>query len=346
MMNLVIQTAFLGDLILSVPSLRKIKELFPEDELAIVCRHGIGKFLVDDGIVDHIYEIKKSDSKSYRNALNKINKKSVRHLYCLHRSIRSMVLAARIRALKKIGFSSFLGFWVFDDLVDFVPSFPEVIRQYKILETSSAEIRKLIASQDWKSLNLKNPSNGFEPIPAEFSFSNNVSAPDIQKKIAVFPGSVWETKKWITSGYRELVKKLVAEGYSVSLMGAQSERELCLEVASELHEHVEVLAGQLSVNETIRAISNYALVICNDSAPAHMAAYKNVPVLGIFGPTLSSMGFRPWLNQSAVIEDETLSCRPCGKHGHRVCPLQHHNCMRNISAEKVFQQSLRLLKIT
>ena len=72
---------------------------------------------------------------------------------------------------------------------------------------------------------------------------------------------------------------------------------------------------------------------------AHIAASLQRPVLCIFGPTVLDFGFRPWNDKSQVVE-EALLCRPCGPHGHARCPLGHHNCMKKIKAEFVYDQAL------
>ena len=108
--NLVIQTAFLGDLILSVPTLRRIKEIYPNDNLIVVCKNGLGDFLLKERIVDEVIEVEKSNSKSYRDALIEIKKLNIKNIFCLHRSLRSRLFASKIKAERKIGFSSFTGF--------------------------------------------------------------------------------------------------------------------------------------------------------------------------------------------------------------------------------------------
>lgn len=338
--NLVIQTAFLGDLILSIPTLRRIKEIFPDDKLIVLCKSGLGEFLIKEHIVDAIIEIEKSNAKSYQNALVESNKYNIRNVFCLHRSVRSQLFAAKIKAEKKIGFSSFLGFWIFDDLVDYRAENPEVIRQFAILETIDSRSFTEINSQDYSYLN----SSEMPVVPPFFSFVQQVRN-ESRNKIAIFPGSVWATKKWTTAGFTELAELLVKDNYQIDLLGGASEKILCEEIAAKVS-GVNVLAGSCSIAETIQLLAGYDLVISNDSAPTHMAAYNNIPVVTIFGPTTLKQGFRPWSNNAYVIENNQLTCRPCGKHGHNVCPLAHHNCMKSISAIMVYQQVKKILKFS
>ena len=71
----------------------------------------------------------------------------------------------------------------------------------------------------------------------------------------------------------------------------------------------------------------------NDSGLVHVAAAMGTPTIGIFGPT-SAWHWAPLNPLAAVIETRTeVPCRPCHKP---VCRLEHHRCMRDISADQVF----------
>lgn len=335
--NLVIQTAFLGDLILAVPVLRRIKILYPDDRLIVLCKSGLGEFLLKEQLTDEVIEIEKSNSTSYRKALRDLRQFDIRNLYCLHRSVRSMLFADRVKADRKIGFSSLLAFWIFDDVVEYRIFNPDVIRQFAILETTDPDTFKEINSQDFSKLN----NSRMPAVPPFFSFAGR-PVTRTNKQVALFPGSVWATKKWTTGGFTDLSRLFLDAGYKVDLFGGPDEKGLCQEIAAKVP-GVNVVAGQLSIAETIRQLRTYKLVISNDSAPTHMAAYNDVPVVTIFGPTSLEQGFRPWSNRAAVVENAQLECRPCGRHGHRECPLGHHNCMKSISAVEVYDQAMRIL---
>ena len=336
--NVVIQTAFLGDLILSVPTLRRLKKIQPHRQLALVCKKGLGNFLISEGLVDLVFEVEKSNRQSYAEALNKLNALPLNNIYCIHKSFRSLLFSAQLNAKKKIGYNSFLGFWFFDEVVDFEPEQHEVLRQFKILETTDEETRLNFFDEQLLQLN-----NSGQKIPDYFSFKTAKNIKQNSNRVAIFPGSVWETKKWTEQGFADLAVKLSAAGYKVDFLGAPQELELCTRI-SEAAGVGEVLAGKYDIPTSLQKVREYDLVISNDSAPTHMAAYQNTPVLTIFGPTTSKMGFRPWSNNSEVVELDEMSCRPCGPHGHKVCPLKHHNCMKQITADVVFVKALDLLK--
>lgn len=336
--NLVIQTAFLGDLILSIPLLQRIKKIFPDDKLIVMCKSGLGEFLLKEQLVDEVIEVEKGSAVSYRQARTALRAHPLRHVYCVHRSMRSLLFAAGLKAQKKFGFSSLLGFWIFDEVIDYPTNNPEVLRQMAILETSDPETLVQLAAEDYSVLN----DAGLPAVPPFFSFERPVRKRVPSKRVGLFPGSVWATKKWTKAGFAELAVLLIKAGYQIDLLGGPTEKKLCDEIAMQAGD-VKVLAGSLTIAETISKLAEYDLVVTNDSAPTHMAAYQNTPVLTIFGPTTLKQGFRPWSNNAVVVENTLLTCRPCGKHGHNVCPLTHHNCMNTISAAEVFAKALQVL---
>lgn len=334
--NVVIQTAFLGDLILSVPVLRRIKEKFPNQSLAVVCKKGLGEFLLQEKLVDLVFEVEKSNRQSYKKIQNQLNQLEINIVFCIHRSFTSLVFVNGLKAKRKIGYSSLLGFWVFDDVVAYVKEYPDVIRQFKILEPIDQEVKKQLLEDGYELLNDMQ-----KKIPEFFSFKS-VTQKSSSKKIAMFPGSVWATKRWTEEGFIKLSQMIVAKGYAVDLLGGPDEKEICERIAVAV-DGVKVLAGQFSIAQTIGALADYSLVISNDSAPTHMAVYKGIPVVTVFGPTTLKLGFRPWSNNAKVVENSTIACRPCGAHGHQVCPLSHHECMKSISAMQVYSAIQELL---
>ncbi|AGH95140.1 glycosyltransferase family 9 protein [Pseudobdellovibrio exovorus] len=345
--NLVIQTAFLGDLILSVPVLKRIKHLFPQDRLIVVCKKGIGEFLVKNHIVDQIIEIEKSNSATYRQALKALEPYHVNHLFCLHRSVRSQLFSARVKARRKIGFYSFLGFWIFDEMVEHVSENPEVLRQFRILQPIDPETDMNFTRSSFEYLNEVAVDGSMPTVPGFFAFprvSEVKKSLSEKTRIAIFPGSVWATKQWTKEGFVALVQHFISMGYEVDLMGGPAEKPLCDEIADLSGVTVNVLAGKLSVADSIEALKHYDLIVSNDSASTHMASLNARPVVSIFGPTVLSMGFRPWSSRLRIVENLEMNCRPCGRHGHRQCPLKHHLCMKLIEAPQVFAKAQELLR--
>lgn len=341
--HLVIQTAFIGDLFLSIPTLQRIKSLYPEDKIILICKKGLKDFFLQTGLVDTAFEVVKNESESYRKVVEDCRSYQIENIFCLHRSFRSGYLSHQLRAKNKYGFKTWFSFLFFDKAIGYVKKWPDVVRQISLLSLVDSQLKEIISEKDWNFLN--HPHNGtcFHQIPEVFKFKSLLPEVEIKpKKVALFPGSVWATKKWSSQGYAYVATQLLNLGYEVFVLGGPDDVKDSEEI-KQREPRVQNLTGQMKLLDSTLFLQDAALVLCNDSAPAHMAASLQRPVLSIFGPTVLDFGFRPWNDHSQVVESKNLSCRPCGAHGHKQCPLEHHQCMKDITGETVFKYALNML---
>lgn len=344
--QVVIQTAFIGDVFLSIPFLKRLKQLYPNDQIIYVAKKGVADFLLQEKIIDQLISVTKGDAKSYADAGNQINSfQNINNVFCLHRSLRSALLTRKIKAKHKFGFRDGINFLFYSKSMKYPKAWPDAIRQMALLSFVDPKTQEILQEKDWSYLNVANSDGSFSAIPDFFSMQVPLQIPSqvqSQKKVAIFPGSVWETKKWPTEYYSELARKLIANNYHVVLMGGPDEVDLAMKI-QEQNPTAEILAGKMRLTESIDFLKTCRLIIGNDSSPSHLGASVGTPVLAIFGPTVLSLGFRPWNDQSRVIENNDLRCRPCGLHGHQKCPLGHHKCMKDLSVEQVFSRAQKML---
>ena len=102
------------------------------------------------------------------------------------------------------------------------------------------------------------------------------------------------------------------------------------------------LAGKISLRETFAVISLAELFISNDSGLMHAASAFEIPQIALFGSTVQELGFYP-MNPRCVILEADVQCRPCTHIGRASCPEKHFRCMKDISVERVFEQSNKML---
>lgn len=341
--HVVVQTAFIGDVFLSIPFLKRLKALYPNDKVIFVAKKGVADYLLKLNVIDVLITVNKGDKASYNDAVKKINSHQVISVFCLHRSLRSALFTWKIKAKKKFGFSQGLNFLFFSESVKYLKTLPDAIRQMALLAPIDPATAAKIDEKDWSYLNFSDNDGKFQNIPEFFSMQAPAHTFNTHKKIALFPGSVWETKKWPVNYYSELTEKLLNEGYQVNLMGGPDEAPLCQEIQAK-NPKAEMLAGKMKLVDSIEFLKSCDLIIGNDSSPSHLGASVGTPVIAIFGPTTLGLGFRPWEDKSIVVENRSLECRPCGLHGHNKCPLGHHKCMKEILPEHVFHSAKKVLK--
>lgn len=128
--------------------------------------------------------------------------------------------------------------------------------------------------------------------------------------ILIHPTSRWRFKCWPISKMRQLVERLLQEGSKVAITSGPDllEKEMAREISHELN--VLNLGGAVSLKELGALIDLAELVVCVDSVPFHIANALKKPVVALFGPT-SEITWGPWRNQNARTVSSNMSCRPC-----------------------------------
>lgn len=319
----------------------------------MICRRGLGPFFSSLGLFKDVVEIDKGREESYRTARSKLG--AVRLLISPHESPRSKFFAMKLRidGVPTVGYSGGpLSFFAYTKLCPRPMQLPEAVRQLALLECdagmwSASVWRARIAdfkSQQGAAGGLT-ASGQLMPVPEWASmqldlFSNLTRT----KTVVLAPGSVWATKRWTPEGFAEVAAAMSARGYAIELVGTREERDICDFVASRVQHFghsgiVRNYAGEIDLIQTARKLAAARFAVTNDSGAMHIAAMVGTPVVGIFGPTVLDFGYRPWSRFASVVQpDVLLKCRPCGKHGARVCPIGTHECMTGISVDLVLRQ--------
>lgn len=365
--HLIIQTAFLGDLLLGIPLFKEMRRLYPNDKLTVLCRKGLGAFLLEAGLADEVVEADKSSKESWKSAVETLRSRRFDLLLCPHESPRSHLLVMRLKARRKIGYRARFNFLIFHDRIERPMHLPEALRQLALLQPldsqwplrlegysrlqseeggQSSEPPGLTPVPDWASMDVPR----LRALRESFRESGDLSGASSTKiaelverlslhrtsKIAFLaPGSVWKTKMWTADGFTRVARELQGQGYRVCLMGTKAEKAICDDIAFRAPGVVS-LAGETSLFESAEMLALADLLICNDSGAMHMASAAGVPTVSVFGPTVLRFGYRPWQNNARVVQTE-LPCRPCGKHGAETCPIGTHECMKKVTASMVLE---------
>lgn len=140
---------------------------------------------------------------------------------------------------------------------------------------------------------------------------------------------------WPASKVGELSRRIASElGWQVVLHCGPSDREITNSLAEELsHPRIGSMgvATELPIGLSKAVMEQATLVVSTDSGPRHLAVALDRPVVTLFGPT--DPNWTITYNSPETTIAENVACRPCFKN---TCPLQHHNCMQNLSVARVF----------
>jgi heptosyltransferase II len=157
----------------------------------------------------------------------------------------------------------------------------------------------------------------------------------IKKTIGINAGASYgSAKRWYPKKFANVASSL-AQNYDIVILGGENERDIADEIERNLIDfgvnNYRNLAAKTSIEELINLISTLDLFITVDSGPMHIAGALEIPTVTIFGPTNTDETSQ-WGNKKSLIVKQNLFCQPCMK---RVCPLGHHNCMKQIKSLEV-----------
>jgi heptosyltransferase-2 len=331
---LIVQTAFIGDVVLALPLAQVLRKKLPDAQIDfVVIPRTAGLLLNHPAINNTIIFDKRGVDKGIFSLINlsrKLKSENYDIAIVPHRSLRSAMLVRMAGCKIRIGFSKSAGKILFTDIVTYPPSMPEVERNLTLL-------RKMAIIHNEKELPHLYPTDSDKEVVEKLLSDEKIL--NIKKLICVAPGSVWYTKRWRTESYIELVEKLVGRGFSVGLIGGEDDYQLC----NLIHKSVDMVgvfntAGKLTLLQSAEILRRCSVLVSNDSAPVHLAAAFNIPAVAIFGATVPAFGFAPYSDCSVVVETYGLKCRPCAIHGGDVCPIKTFDCMKMITAETVFEK--------
>lgn len=327
---LIIHTAFIGDIVLSTPLIKKLKDSYPKAELTYLTTPVGASILRNNPHISHIIEYDKRGEHKGLVGLWAIGKKLRIEAYNIvitpHRYFRSSFLTWLTGAPVRRGYDNAAGKFFYTEKIHY--------------DKNKHEVEKLLSfvkKDEKKRYEIEVFPGTFEKERADEIFKN------INKKIVVIaPGSKWFTKRWPTEYFREVIKNLEKrEDTVVVVVGGKEERLLNIPLAEKSID----LRGMTTLLELAEVIKRAAVILTNDSSPIHIAsAFPNVRIIAIFGPTTKDLGFFPWSKNSEVLQVEDLECRPCSLHGGDSCPKKHFKCMVDIKPEVVLERIENVLE--
>lgn len=307
---LIIQTAFIGDVILATALLEKLHRFFPDARIDILLRKGNESLFRGHPYLGKriIWDKKRHKYRNLLRVIREVRQERYDLALNLQRFFATGLITWLSRGRVKIGFDKNpLSFATRSVPHIFGDGTHEVARNLRLIEaitdSSFQKPRLYPGEEDFRSF------QGTRPY------------------VCIAPTSVWFTKQWPREKWIALIDALPANLH-IYLLGGPDDREACERIRKESrHPQVENLCGALSLPASAALMSRAAMNYVNDSAPLHLASAVDAPVTAIFCSTVPEFGFTPLSTQSRVVQtDEKLSCRPCGMHGHKACPEGHFRC--------------------
>jgi len=342
---LVFQTAFIGDLVLTLPLVQAIARRIPQALVDVVAIPSAANILENHPAVCQAIVYDKRGAEAGLRGIHSISRRLRKQRYDIalvpHRSMRSALIPKLAGVPVRVGFTKSAGRLLFTHTVKYQQAIHEIERNLSLLTAL-----KIIPPD--RELPRVYPGPRDQQVVDELikkdANPSGSTSPDI---VALAPGSIWNTKRWPKEYFVELVKLLVAAGTLVVLVGGTDDTVLCEEIrASAGQSHITNAAGKLTLLQSAELIRRTRILVSNDSAPMHLAVAVRTPVVAIFGATVPEFGFAPLGVHDQVMGTAGLNCRPCSIHGGNACPITTFDCMRRIVPTMVFERVNGLLQLS
>jgi heptosyltransferase-2 len=315
--TVVIQTAFLGDVVLTTPLLSALAR--SDGPVDVVTTPTGAPLLEGHPAVRRVIRYDKRGVDAGPRGLWRLAAELRREGYgravLPHRSWRSAALALLAGVPRRIGFAGGPA------EITYTARVPRA--------TEGHEVERLLALAGPEAVPAPPVALGLGPADraaADRWLAERGVEPGF---VALAPGSIWGTKRW--PRYPELAAAL---DRAVVVLGSRDDAPLAAAVVAAVPGRAYSAAGELDLRGAAALLERASVLVTNDSAPLHLATAAGIPIVALFGPTVPAQGFGPRGPADRAL-GVTLSCRPCSAHGPQVCPLGHHRCMRDLPVEQV-----------
>ncbi|RLD38864.1 MAG: glycosyltransferase family 9 protein [Bacteroidetes bacterium] len=321
---LVIQTASIGDVILSTAIGEKLNKHYPNAQIDYLVKQGNERLFDGNPWINEIFAWDKSKEK-YKNMLRIIfqfREEKYDAVINLQRFASSGIFTIFSGAKKKYGFRK-------NPLsLFFSKAFPHKFKEnWHETDRNHQLISKLTDGEKAKP--------ALYPTMKEFAIMSQYKT---KKYITITPASLWFTKQYPIEKWMEFITKINSD-INIYLLGSAADRELCDTIVKQAKNNIMNLAGKLSFLESAALMRDAAMNYVNDSAAQHIASSVNAKITAIFCSTIPDFGFGPLSDDSVIIEaQEKLDCKPCGLHGHKTCPKGHFKCALNIDTKELLNR--------
>jgi len=318
---LILRFSSIGDIVLTTPVVRTLKEQLPGAEIHYCTKSQFRILFEHNPYIDKIFYLEKS----LTLLIQELQKEDYDYIIDLHNNLRTSIIKWKL-GKKSFTFNKLnLQKWLLVNLkINRLPS-------VHIVDRYMATVGPLGVTNDGKGLDY------FIPAKDEVSLSNYELEPN--KYIAFAIGAQHATKRL---PLKKLIEACRAQTLPVVLLGGKEDTQtgdLVVEACQNLPFKVLNLSGKLSLNQSAYFLRQSRFVISHDTGLMHIAAAFKKEIYSVWGNTVPEFGMYPYLTDYHIIENTTLSCRPCSKIGHKKCPKGHFKCMNDLDLKHSFENT-------
>ncbi len=331
---LVIRLSSLGDIVLLVPELIRLRRAAPDAVIHLLTRKRFAELFAENAYLDEVLTVDRGGLGELARLRGRLARERYDAVVDAHGVLRSLALYHSLRAPRKV-------------MID-----KNEIAKFALIAGKTNLYRGVVRQTEryarlFEELGVSAAGGRVDlPLPASARAAADAvappAAPGAPGPVAFAPGARWETKRWPRERYIDLMRLAAARGRSTILIGGSADAETNAEIAAEVFPAPLDLTGRLSILESAAVLERCEALVTNDSAPLHLAESVGTPVVAFYGPTVREFGYFPRLPRSVALETE-LRCRPCSRNGARRCPYGTKECLTAISPRRAMDALAALL---
>lgn len=320
---LVVRFSSIGDIVLTFPVLRGIKEQLPKAELHFLTKASYKELIIGSKHIDKVHLL----NGKLDELIPSLKVENYDVIIDLHNNLRTRILSFKLGKkcyrFPKLNFQKWLlTQWKIDRL-------PKV----HIVERYFEAVKNIGVTNDFKNNEFSIPEKHHISILNQLGFQE-------KKYLAVAIGAQFATKRIPESKLLEILEKV---NLPIVLLGGKEDVKQAQILCDKLnHKSIQSVCGNFSILQSASIVSQAKVVLSNDTGLMHIAACFSVPIISVWGNTVPELGMYPYKPEKVVkctsFEVANLSCRPCSKIGYQACPKKHFDCMMKQDANKIAKE--------
>lgn len=326
---LVIRFSSIGDIVLTSPIVRCLKEQLPHSEIHFLTKRRFGSIVEPNPYLHHVWLY----DGNFKTLLPQLKAEQFDFIVDLHNNLRSRWVAFHVHRPHATFSKVNLRKWMLVNLKwNLLPKMHVVDRYFQAT-------RKLNITNDRQGLDFFIP-------PEEEVQPGSLWGEDSSPFLAISIGGQHATKILPAEKVIELCKSV---SHPIILLGGKEDQERGEKIAKVSGNHVVNGCGHYTLHQSASWVRQAAVVVTNDTGLMHIAAAFRKPILSVWGNTVPDFGMYPYLpdhtpTPAYIFEVKNLACRPCSKIGYEQCPKHHFKCMADQDIAAMVRTITSILK--
>lgn len=313
---LIVRFSSIGDIVLTSPVVRALKQQVEGAEIHYLTKRGFKSLVEPNPNISKVFTIEQSIDE----VVAELRKEQYDWVIDLHNNIRTKGLKTKLRrpskTFRKLNWEKWL-------LVNLKKNkLPDVHVVDRYFET----VMHLGVKPDGK--------------PGDFIIEpeNEVNLADFGLEpgefVAIAIGAQHATKRLPNEKLAEIIEKI---SEPVVLVGGPSDEEAASAIQAIISKKIIDSCGKLNIQQSASLVKQSKRLITHDTGMMHIASCFELPMTTVWGNTVPDFGMYPYVPNNpssfSIHQVENLSCRPCSKIGHNSCPKKHFKCMMEQDAD-------------